>query len=138
MIEVVGDDVQHVCLADQICSGLKSGIEASIHSFTEIFNSKAHTGWGLLLNDAVNGFNLVNRPAALWNARVLWSRCSKFLFNSYRGYALLIIAGSKESLLSREGVTQGDPLAMLFYGLAILPLARKLKQPDKWTQNYQE
>ena len=101
MIEVVGDDVQHVCLADQICSGLKSGIEASIHSFTDIFNSKAHTGWGLLLNDAVNGFNLVNRPAALWNARVLWSR-SKFLFNSYRGYALLIIAGSKVHLVEKE------------------------------------
>ena len=79
----------------------------------------------------LNGFNLVNRPAALWNARVLWSRCSKFLFNSYRGYALLIIAGSKESLLSREGVTQGDPLAMLFYGLAILPRACQKAQATR-------
>ena len=58
------------------------------------------------------------------------------MFNSYRGYALLIIAGSKEYLFSREGVTQGDPLAMLLYGLAVLPLARKLKNPEKWKQNW--
>ena len=58
------------------------------------------------------------------------------MFNSYRGYALLIIAGSKEYLFSREGVTQGDPLAMLLYGLAVLPLARKLKKPEKWKQNW--
>ena len=31
MLFITGDDVQSECLADQICSGLKSGIEGSIH-----------------------------------------------------------------------------------------------------------
>ena len=30
IIFITGDDVQFECLADQICSGIKSGIEGSI------------------------------------------------------------------------------------------------------------
>ena len=136
MIEVTGDDVQHACLADQICSGLKSGIEASIHAFSDFFKAEAPNGSGLLLVDADNAFNSVSRPAALWNARVLWPRCSRYLFNAYRGYAILMIARSNVFLLSKEGVTQGDPLAMLLYGLAVLPLVRELKNSNKWKQNW--
>ena len=70
--------------------------------------------------------------------RVLWPHCSHFLFNShrYQGFAVLFIAHSKVFLLSREGVTQGDPLAMLFYGIGVLPLTRMLKKADLWKQNW--
>ena len=37
---------------------------------------------------------------------------------------------------SQDGVSQGDPLAMLLYGLAILPLIRVLKKTENWTQNW--
>jgi len=77
--------------------------------------------------DADNAFNSMKRSAGLWNARVLWTRCSKFLFNSYQGYAVLIIRGASTYILSKEGVTQGDPLGMMFYAIALLPLTRKLK-----------
>jgi len=136
MIEITGDDVQQVCLADQLASGIRSGIEGAIHAFSDLFEDLSGDGWGLLLIDATNAFNSISRTACLWNARVLWPRCSRFLFNSYQGFAVLFIAGSKVFLLSREGVTQGDPLAMLFYGIGVLPLTRMLKKPDLWKQNW--
>ena len=57
-----------------------------------------------------NAFKSLNRAAALWNVRVQWPRCSTFLFNTYRGYASLVMQGSSEFLLSKEGVGQDDPL----------------------------
>ena len=72
----------------------------------------------------------------LWNIRVFWSRCSIFLFNSYRGYALLIIKGSNEFILSKEGITQGDSLGMKAYGIGQLPLTRKLKNPLLYIQSW--
>ena len=76
--------------------------------------------------DAVNAFYSISRPTIQWNARVLWSRCCRFLFNSYRGFALLIIKGSSAILLSKEGVTQEDPSAMKLYAIGLLPLTLKL------------
>ena len=76
----------------------------------ELFNEHCNFGWGLLLVDATNAFYSVNRVAALWNARVLWPRCSRFLFNTYHGYASLLVQDGNavnNHLLSKEGVTQG-------------------------------
>ena len=127
-------DLEEVCGAQQLACGLKSGIEGAVHAIEEIFDCNKEDGHGLLLMDASNAFNSLNRETALWNVRVLWPRCSRFLFNTYRGYAPLIIAGTTEVLYSREGTTQGDPLAMLFYGVSLMPLIRLLESPDKYRQ----
>jgi hypothetical protein len=37
MIDITGDDVQNECLADQLASGIKSGIEGAIHAFSDMF-----------------------------------------------------------------------------------------------------
>ena len=47
---------------------------------------------------------------------------SRFFFNIYRGYAISILKGTTDHILSKEGVTQGDPLSMLMYTIAVLPL----------------
>ena len=133
---VTRPDLEEVCGADQLCSGLRSGLEGAIHAVRELFDEHCNLGWGLLLVDATNAFNSVNRVSALWNARVLWSRCSRYLFNTYRGYALLLLQDSDKTLLSKEGVTQGDPLSMMLYAVAVLPLIRSLKAPGKWIQNW--
>ena len=46
---------------------------------------------------------------------------SRALINTYRS---LYING--ETLLSQEGTTQGDPLAMVMYAIATIPLIEKL------------
>ena len=61
MIQITGDDVQQECLSDQICSGIKSGIEGSIHAFCQLFEEFSSDGWGILLMDAANAFNSISR-----------------------------------------------------------------------------
>ena len=72
----------------------------------------------------------------LWNARILWTRCSRFLFNSYRGFAVLVLRGCKQYIFSKEGCTQGSGCAMQAYAIGNLPLVKALKNPSKWIQNW--
>ena len=39
-------------------------------------------------------------------------------------------------IYSREGTTQGNPLAMFFYGVSILPLIMKIKDPNSVLQTW--
>ena len=83
-----------------------------------------------LLVDASNAFNMLNRAVALHNIRFVCPSLSKILINEYRVPTQLFVDG--ESLLSQEGTTQGDPLAMPMYVLATVPLIRSL--PETVTQ----
>ena len=40
----------------------------------------------------------------------------------------------QDYILSKEGVTQGDPLYMYVYALGTLPLIQSLQSPQSWTQ----
>jgi len=42
-------------------------------------------------------------------------QCARFLFNTYRGWSMLVLRGSSTFLYSKEGVTQGNPLSMFMY-----------------------
>jgi hypothetical protein len=140
MAFITRDDVAELAKGDQLAVGVPGGIEAATIAMNEKFNELAGMeirGYGMLLVDASNAFNAVNRPAALWNARILWPRCARFLFNTYRGFAFLFVQATEDTsviLLSREGVTQGDPLSMFLYSIAILPLIRRCRSVDDWCQ----
>lgn len=131
-----GIDAEGLCGTRQLCSGMKSGIEGAIHAVTDVYNEHKDDDWGLLLVDASNAFNSINRISALCNARVFWPRCARFLFNTYRGCSALVIQGVDTFLYSREGVTQGDPLSMLLYGVATLPLINHLSGHQQVIQNW--
>ena len=47
-----------------------------------------------------------------------------------------MVAGSTELLFSSEGTTQGGPLAMLIYGVSLMPLIESLKDRDKYSQTW--
>eukprot|EP00957_Ditylum_brightwellii_P027485 2077883-Ditylum_brightwellii.AAC.1 len=71
---------------------------------------------GTTLVDARNGFNELSCYAMLWTVRHLWLAGARFVFNCYWHWALLIICrpGSPPIIIhSKEGITKGNPLAMI-------------------------
>ena len=112
-------DLIDACGATQVCAGHKSGSEAAIHAMHNIFESD-ETDAALLI-DPSNAFNSLNRAAALHNIRVLCPMIAIYAINTYRAPARLFVIGGKE-LLSSEGTTQGDPLAMNLYAISLQPL----------------
>ena len=90
---VAGMDLKAECGADQLCANLEAGIEGAVHTMCAEFDA-ADSGWGMLMVDAANAFNAQNRKAALWNARHLWPAAARFLYNTYKGWAPLILADS--------------------------------------------
>ena len=79
--------------------------------------------------DARNGFNELSRLAMLWTVRHRWPAGAIFAFNCYKHWAQLFLRQPGElpvTILIREGVTQGDPLSMVLYGITLVPLAEEL------------
>ncbi len=106
-----------------MCGGQICGIEAAVHAVRTAFNSEKSEG--VLHVDATNAFNSLSRLAALPNIRRLCPPLTTILINTYRAPTDLFMDG--DTLLSQEGTTQGDPLAMPMYALATIPLINKLK-----------
>ena len=122
IIQFAKDDIQQACGCQQLCGGQLSGIEAGVHATRDMF--EADKEQAALLVDASNAFNSLNRQVALHNIRRMCPVIARVLINTYRNSTELFVEDN--SLLSQEGTTQGDPLAMAMYGLATIPLIRKL------------
>ena len=107
----------------QVPAGQKVGAEAAIHSVHDIF--KHHTTGVVLIINAENSFNAINRKAMLHNISVLSPIISKYISNYYNTSACLFIIGETEILL-KEGTTQGDPTATAAYALGVTHLIQNL------------
>ena len=110
----------------QTCASHGAGAEAAIHSMRKIFEKEEADG--VLLINASNAFNNMNRSAALHNIQVQCPSLSKYIINQYRRESRLFITGGAE-IQSQEGTTQGDPLAMAWYSIAtslLITILRKL------------
>ena len=79
----------------------------------------------LLLIDAENAFNRLNRGTALHNIKQLCPPFHRYLQNTYRDPAKLFF-GDGSFIESQEGVTQGDNAAMAMYAVATRPLTDRL------------
>ena len=115
VLSVTCQDILQAAGSLQLCAGQVAGIDAAIHTMSHLFNDDASEA--VLLVDANNAFNLL---AALQNIRHLCPSISTILINTYREHTDLYVDGT--TILSQEGTTQADPLAMPMYALAILPL----------------
>ena len=130
-MSVAKDDIQDATGAMQVCAGQPGGCEAAIHAMHDIFLEEETEC--LLLVDAKNAFNSINRAAMLENIRRLCPIAYIYAFNCYGVHARLFVVGGKE-IFSQEGTTQGDPPAMAFYGIGIMPFLQKLKRSCKTAQ----
>ncbi len=74
----------------------------------------------VILVDAANAFNNINRKALLHNVQIMCPVFSNYVVNCYRVPARLFVIGGIE-LCSNEGTTQGDPINMAVYAMGITP-----------------
>ena len=115
ILKTTGGDVEKAAGPLQLCAGQDGGCEAAVHVIQNIF--QAPETEAVLLADANNAFNLLNRKAVLHNIDIIFPSLAQTLINTYRAPVRLFITGSDE-VSSMEGTTQGNPLAMAMYALA--------------------
>ena len=98
----------------QVCAGHNAGAEAATHAMSQVFEEEGTHG--ILLIDASNAFNQMNRSAALRNIQITCKEMVLYVINTYRSPSRLCICDGGV-ILSQEGTTQGDPLAMPWYSV---------------------
>ncbi len=98
-------------------------VGTAVHTMRQVFESQETEA--VILVDTSNVINTLNRKVALQNFNSLCPSLAKILINTYRDDVQLFIDG--ETLLSQEGTTQGDPLVLAIYAVAISPLIRRLE-----------
>ena len=124
ILAIVGGDIQETAGALQLCAGQKAGCEAPVHAMRQIFDDT--NTQAVLLVDASNAFNNLNRQTALLNIHLNCPSIAKVLINTYWADTQLFVDG--ETILSQEGTTQGDPLTMAMYTISTLPLIQCLNK----------
>ena len=132
VLALAGEQAKDACGSAQLCAGLEAGIDGAVHAVRALWDEhEEDDDWGFLLVDARNAFNEGNRYCLLWTVRHRWTAGARFAFNCYRHWSLLLVRGTEDAasfLHSQEGVTQGCVLAMLIYGIGMLPLTQLLQR----------
>ena len=119
IVSVVRNDIISSVGSLQVCAGHEAGCETAIHAMHTIFEDEKIEA--VLLVDAANVFNSVNRQVFLHNICIICPPIATYVRNCYTLPSRLFIIGGTE-IPSSEGTTQGDPTAMSTYAIAIIPL----------------
>ena len=109
----------------QLSACQEAGAEAAIQAIRDIFENE--NAAAVLLIDAENAFNPINRKVMLHNLNFIRPIITAYITNCYITPARLFIIGGGK-ILSKEGTTQGDPTAMVAYAPGILSLIHFLLQ----------
>ena len=103
----------------QVCAGQEVGCESIIHAMHAIYEDE--TCEAVLPVDASNAFNSINRNVFLHNVAIICPAIAIYVRNYYSLHSQLFIIGGNE-IRSCEGTTQGDPITMAVYAIAIIPM----------------
>ena len=122
ILRLTNQDIKEAVGSLQLCAGQENGIEAAIHAMHDVFQDEETEG--ILLADALNAFNRLNRAVCLRNVQHLCPSLAPTVINSYRQPARLFVGG--ECIMSSEGTTQGDPIAMPMYAIGVVPLLQSI------------
>ena len=123
VLSIVKLDVLEAAGSLQLCAGQDAGNEAAVHAMRAIFCDDSTEA--VLLVDASNAFNCLNRQVALHNIQTLCPPLANILINTYRKDVPLFIDG--RHIFSSEGTTQGDPLGMAMYSVSVTPLIASIQ-----------
>ena len=119
------DDILMAAGPMQLCAGQESGCEAAVHVMQKLFNSPEVEA--VLLVDATNAFNSINRQTALRNIQHNCPVISTILINTYRDDVNLFIDGEKLiSLYQKKEQLKVIYWQWPMYALALLPLINSL------------
>ena len=99
VLGVLKEDVQRATGYLQLCAGQECGSEAAIHAMREVFSNDDNQG--ILLADASNAFNCLNRQTTLINIHTLCPPLAQILTNTYQ-VAILLIHWRRSHLLQRR------------------------------------
>ena len=119
IVSVVKKEVISSTVSFQVCAGQEAGSEASIHAMEKIF--KEESTEAVLLVDAANVFNSINRKVFLHNISIVCPTISTFVTDGCTTPARLFVIGGTE-IRSNEGTTQSDPVARAIHTIGITPL----------------
>ena len=122
-LSVTRPALQEACGALQVAGGLPGACEAAAAALQEVWE-RADTDC-VVLADASNAFNCMNRARGLRTATERCPQLSPILHNLYGAGNLLIVAGG-HTIVAEEGTTQGCPLGSAFFALSSLPLIEKI------------
>ncbi len=127
IVSVIKPDIINSAGSLQLCAGQPAGSEVAVHAMADIFAEEVTNG--ILLVDASNAFNSLNRKVLLHNIKYLCPAIATYVWNCYIVPSRLFVTGDSE-ILSAEGTTQGDPTAMPVYAIGITPLLASIRPQD--------
>ena len=118
------EEIREAASPLHVCADHNAGAEAAIHAMSQVFEEEGTDG--ILLIDASNAFKQMNRSVASHSIQITCKEMALYVINTYRSPSRLFICGGGE-ILSQEGTTQGDPLAMPWYSVNTSIMIKNLR-----------
>ena len=109
------EEIREAASPLQVCAGHNARGEAAIHAMSQVLKKKEQMGfcWSMQVAPLRKWIGQRLRTHSI---QITCKEMALYVINTYRSPSRLFICGGGE-ILSQEGTTQGDPLAMPWYSV---------------------